>query len=183
MQPRWGSHVQRRSIVVLPALAFCVSLPLPLIASCQSSMSGNTTSSGGGGSGGSTFAFASGTTGGTAPDGGCSDAAIDTGSPTGCEGIEGGVPYSAVSAIFTGCQGEDCHGAPTAQSTVDVAAYECCDGRLLVDPGNAVNSYLFDKIEGQDLCYGARMPFAEPPLSDADMLTIREWICEGAPSQ
>ncbi len=112
-----------------------------------------------------------------ASDGGDADGA------TGCEGIEAGVTYKEVGAVFAGCQGEACHGSPTHDATVDVAAYECCDGRLLVDPGNAAQSYLLDKVEGHDLCQGSQMPWMQPPLSAADQLTIRQWICEGAPAQ
>jgi hypothetical protein len=175
--------MQHRSLVVLSLMVVCASVPVPMVASCQggggAAPVGSTVSSGG--SGGSSFAgfFDSGALGGMALEGGCADAGYD--GPTGCEGIEGGVTYDQVGAIFTGCTGELCHSPPTYSTTVGVVAYECCDGRLLVDPGNAANSYLFDKVEGQDLCAGAPMPLGETPLSAAEILTLRQWICEGAP--
>jgi len=168
------------------ALVGACSLPLSLLGSCNG---GGAT----GGSGGAQTTATGGSTGvglfdagGTAwlvPDG-CagppaSDAAYD--GPTGCEGIEAGVTYQEVGMILAGCQGENCHGSPTHDDLVDIVASECCDGRLLVDPGNAALSYLMDKVEGQNLCYATQMPLDKPPLSDADLLTIRRWICEGAP--
>jgi hypothetical protein len=161
--------------------------------SCQGS---HASSAGGAGMGG---ALGTGTGGGSTGPGlfgdsglggasadGCGGPAADAGDgdgSTGCEGIEGGVTYKEVGTVLAGCQGETCHGAPTHDMVVGVAAYECCDGRLLVDPGNAAQSYLLDKVEGHDLCQGDRMPWMLPPLSDADLLTIRRWICEGAPAQ
>lgn len=51
----------------------------------------------------------------------------------------------------------------------------------LVVPGDAEASYLFQKVsldsppEG-----GARMPLGGPPLSDEDIVLIRDWIDQGA---
>ena len=65
---------------------------------------------------------------------------------------------------------------------MNVPAPECCDGaELYVKPGDADHSYVMNKITGYGLRYGSRMPFGQPPLSDADILTFRRWICEGAP--
>jgi len=114
-------------------------------------------------------------------DGGAPDAAGD--GSTGCEGLEGGVSYANdVAHIFAACQGEACHSAPSPATTVGVPAYECCNQRLIIDPGNAAQSYLVDKIEGHDLCMGLRMPFDLPPLPVDEILTIRRWVCEGAPN-
>ncbi len=104
------------------------------------------------------------------------------GGSTGCEGLEGGVSYmNDVAHILANCQGEACHASPSRATTVGVPAYECCDGRPLIDPGNANQSYLLDKIEGRDLCLGARMPFNLPPLPASEILAIKRWVCEGAP--
>jgi hypothetical protein len=157
-----------------------------LVGSCQGGGAGAggaaTTTASGGNDTGAGF-FDAGGTAWSLPDG-CggppaSDAASD--GPTGCEGIEGGVTYHEVGIILAGCQGEGCHESPTAQDLVGIVAAECCDGRLLVAPGNAAQSYLLDKVLGQDLCYPGRMPLNQTPLSDAEILTIRRWICEGAP--
>ena len=120
------------------------------------------------------------------PDAGPPDAGGEGGgdASNGCEGLEGGVSYASdVVHIFEGCTGEACHSAPSSShvTTVGVPAYECCNQRLVIDPGNAAQSYLLDKLEGHDLCQGVRMPFGLPPLPADEILTIRRWICEGAP--
>lgn len=56
----------------------------------------------------------------------------------------------------------------------------CRDGRLLVDPGRPDASYLMDKLLGERLCRGDRMPLRAPPLSSARLELIRAWICGGA---
>jgi len=50
-----------------------------------------------------------------------------------------------------------------------------------VQPGNAENSYLVHKIEGR-AAVGARMPLGGPPLSQADIDLIKQWIVAGAPA-
>jgi hypothetical protein len=147
-------------------------------------------SPGGGGAAGSSssLGFVSGVGSGMGPppDAGCggSDAAPpdSADASTGCEGLEGGVSYANdVAHILAGCQGEECHLSPSRATLVDVPAYECCDGRLLVAPGSAAQSYLVDKIQGHDLCLGGRMPLDLPPLPASEILAIRRWVCEGAP--
>ena len=54
-------------------------------------------------------------------------------------------------------------------------------GVLRVKPGDAANSYLVQKIEGH-AAVGARMPLGLPPLPDATILVIRQWIDSGASS-
>jgi hypothetical protein len=50
-----------------------------------------------------------------------------------------------------------------------------------VQPGNADNSYLVQKIEGR-AAVGGRMPLGGPPLSQADIDLIKQWIADGAPA-
>ena len=160
---------------------------LPLAGSCQggSGAAAGTTTATGTGAGGSTDVglFDAGGTAWTVPDGCAGPPPNDGGDdgPTGCEGIEAGVTYKEVSAILAGCQGEGCHPSPGRADLVDKVALECCDGRLLVQPGNAARSYLLDKVEGHDVCQGGRMPLNQTPLPDTDALTLRRWICDGAP--
>src|SRR5262249_9790025 len=111
----------------------------------------------------------------------CGPSAKDGG--TGCEGLEGGVTLDAAQALLSGCTGQFCHLAPPLAELVGKAAYDCSDRRDLVTPGNAAQSYLLDKIERHDCCFGPRMPPDGNWLSDDDTLTIRRWICEGAPTQ
>jgi hypothetical protein len=177
--------LHRRSVVAL-ALAACTILPLPLIESCGSGGPASTTGAvGTGGAGGtSSGLFITAGAGGSVPDACSGPDATDVGDgSTGCEGIEGGVTYQQAGAVLAGCTGEICHGAWTHDTVVGVPATQCCDGRFLVQPGNAAQSYLLDKVEGHDICQGVRMPFDLPPLTNTDTLTLVQWICEGAPGQ
>jgi hypothetical protein len=145
---------------------------------------GSTSTAGGSPAGaGGGFFFDAGQAGGSAPEAGCGGAGPgDAG--TGCDGVTGAVSYTTdVAPIFAQrCNGELCHVTPTRASLVGVPASECCDGRLLVAPGDAAGSYLVDKLTGHALCSGGRMPLAEPALADADVATIVGWICAGAPA-
>ena len=50
-----------------------------------------------------------------------------------------------------------------------------------VAPGDVANSYLYRKITGAGIT-GDRMPQTLPPLSDAEIALIRNWIRRGAPN-
>ena len=50
-----------------------------------------------------------------------------------------------------------------------------------VQPGDFANSYLYRKITGAGIT-GDRMPQALPPLSDAQIKLVRDWIRRGAPN-
>lgn len=50
---------------------------------------------------------------------------------------------------------------------------------LRVHTGDAVNSYLIQKLEGH-ASVGARMPFGGPYLSDEQIAVIAQWISDGA---
>jgi hypothetical protein len=52
---------------------------------------------------------------------------------------------------------------------------------LRVQAGDAENSYLVHKIEGR-AAVGARMPLGGPPLPQADIDLIKQWIVAGAPA-
>jgi hypothetical protein len=148
-----------------------------------------------GGAGGATTSTATGTTLNVAIDASFAgipacpaDAAVDaaalpTDASTGCEGLEGGIDYATQVApiLLSSCGGELCHARWTAATLVNRPATECCDGRLLTAPGNAAQSYMLNKVTGQDLCAGSQMPFGGPYLPDADILTLQRWVCEGAP--
>jgi hypothetical protein len=174
--------------VVTPLVLFasCASGPAATSSTTTTAASSSSTGSAGGngGAGGTSLVSGSGTFT-TGSGGGCgtSDAGADA--STGCDGLDGGVTFSGdVFPIFmASCNGEVCHNTPTYAGLVNVPAPECCDdGELFVKPGDADHSYLMNKLTGHALCYGAPMPFGEPPLPDAEILTIRTWICEGAPN-
>src|SRR5205085_770543 len=52
---------------------------------------------------------------------------------------------------------------------------------MRVTPGDAANSYLYRKIIGSGIT-GDRMPQGLPPLSDAQIKLVRDWIRRGAPN-
>src|SRR5206468_3771754 len=52
---------------------------------------------------------------------------------------------------------------------------------MRVAPGDPANSYLYRKITGVGIS-GDRMPQAGPPLPDAQIKLVRDWIRRGAPN-
>ena len=52
--------------------------------------------------------------------------------------------------------------------------------QLVVVPGDAAGSPLFDKISQARPRFGLRMPTRPPALTNAEIETIRRWIDEGA---
>jgi hypothetical protein len=65
-------------------------------------------------------------------------------------------------------------------STVNVASVEM-PSLVRVKPNDPANSYLYRKITGAGIT-GDRMPLLYPPLSDAQIRLIRDWIRRGAPN-
>ena len=98
--------------------------------------------------------------------------------------------FSSIQAnIFTPIC-EQCHSGATAPRglrldaansyalLVGVASSEQ-PGLLRVDAHNPSNSYIIQKLEGT-AATGERMPAGLPPLSQADINVIRQWITDGA---
>ena len=115
----------------------------------------------------------------------CQDAGnLDPGSsaPSTCTPSKHRDFRSQVQPLFAGCAGEVCHdfSANRLADEVGKRAFECCSGRLVIDPGFPERSYLLDKLRGDSLCYGSRMPLEQPPLDDSEVRIIADWICEGA---
>lgn len=50
-----------------------------------------------------------------------------------------------------------------------------------VEPNDPTNSYLYRKITGAGIT-GERMPQSRPPLSEAQIDLVRDWIRRGAPN-
>lgn len=65
-------------------------------------------------------------------------------------------------------------------ATVNVPSVEIPSLRR-VAPGDVANSYLYRKITGAGIT-GDRMPQALPPLTDAQIALVRNWIRRGAPN-
>lgn len=66
------------------------------------------------------------------------------------------------------------------QSVVNVPSVEMPQ-LARVTPGDPGNSYLYRKVTGSGIT-GDRMPQGGPPLSDAQLALIRDWIRRGAPN-
>jgi hypothetical protein len=65
-------------------------------------------------------------------------------------------------------------------NTVNVASVEMPQLRRVL-PGDPASSYLYRKITGAGIT-GDRMPLQQPPLSDAQIALVRNWILRGAPN-
>jgi hypothetical protein len=95
-----------------------------------------------------------------------------------------------VEPIFmSSCSGEFCHGLSMTSGPrayyflVNQPSLACDDMRPLVTPGDPARSYLVDKLWGHDLCSGHAMPRGlSNQLSRAEIQTVTDWICEGAPN-
>lgn len=61
------------------------------------------------------------------------------------------------------------------------AAVECSDQRKRVLPGQPSQSYVIDKLMNVDICFGTQMPKLGA-VPSAQITTIANWICEGAPN-
>lgn len=56
------------------------------------------------------------------------------------------------------------------------------DGLLRVEPFDAENSFLLTKLTDPGAGEGSRMPQGQPPLSEAEIQLIEDWILNGAPA-
>jgi len=90
-------------------------------------------------------------------------------------------PTCAVSGCHTGAgapQGLRLDEATSYAMLVNVASTE--NGALMrVNPGNPNDSYLIQKLEGT-ASVGQQMPRGGPPLPQATIDFIRQWITDGA---
>jgi len=97
------------------------------------------------------------------------------------------------SEIFTPtCARVGCHDAFGAQqglvleagaaygNLVNVKSSESSLDRI--EPGSPEASYLYIKITGSAGLTGDRMPYGLPPLDDAKLQLVRDWIRRGAPN-
>ena len=107
--------------------------------------------------------------------------------PVACDSHASMVSFKTdVVPIVGHCGSELCHGGlgtswPYA-SLVNVVTPECTDQRLLVKPGDPMNSYLIQKLDNFDICMGDPMPKLGEPLPAATLQTLVDWICQGAPN-
>lgn len=102
--------------------------------------------------------------------------------------------------VLMGCTANNCHGdagpAENLVVTTPAAAHENMVGvaslqdpaRNLVEPGDPAASYLMSKLTGEDMATTAsdgsasvRMPVGFPPICEARMQLVEDWIAAGAP--
>jgi hypothetical protein len=95
-------------------------------------------------------------------------------------------PIFDTSCALAGCHlgagpafGLDLSAGASYSATVGVAATQR-PKLLLVDPGDADDSYLVRKIEGGPDIAGDMMPVDAPPLEPDEITAIRQWILECA---
>jgi hypothetical protein len=73
-------------------------------------------------------------------------------------------------------------GSGVYDQLVNRIAEECDDLRMMITPGDPEGSYVIHKLTGHNLCSPATtMPLQQTPLTEADIQTIYDWICEGCP--
>lgn len=118
----------------------------------------------------------------TAPDGGAGDPIDPTATFTRVQ-----------SEIFTPtCAQLGCHDPLGRQETLILSAGRAYTNTVgvasvempqlaRVTPGDPSNSYLYRKITGAGIT-GDRMPQNLPPLTDAQIRLVRDWIRRGAPN-
>ncbi|WP_437503886.1 cellulose binding domain-containing protein [Sorangium sp. So ce1099] len=165
---------------------------------------------GAGGEGGASTTTTTAGVGGAGGEGGASTTTTTTTTTTtagvGGAGGEGGgsssdpacgpgtATFADVEPILTrSCAG--CHGSPAAPAGLDLRAAmavgalvdqdarSCSSEHALVVPGSPSSSYLMNKLNNTGLCDPdeSRMP-PGTPLPEADIRTITDWICAGAPA-
>ncbi|WP_437694397.1 cellulose binding domain-containing protein [Sorangium sp. So ce176] len=169
------------------------------------STSATTTSAGTGGEGGGSTSATT-TSAGTGGDGGGSTSATTTSAGA---GGEGGAPpgdpacgpdtatFADVRPILErSCANQFCHGNPTTPaggldlrldtavgSLVNQSANSCSTEHALVVPFMPSSSYLLNKLNDVDLCDPDELAMPPgSPLPAAELKTITDWICAGAPA-
>ncbi|WP_437926087.1 cellulose binding domain-containing protein [Sorangium sp. So ce291] len=166
---------------------------------------GTTTTAGAGGEGGGTTTTTAGV-GGAGGEGGTTTTTTTTAGVGGAGGEGGGSSsdpacgpdtatfFADVQPILQrSCAG--CHGSPAAPAGLDLRAdmavgalvgqdaRSCSSEHALVVPFSPSSSYLMNKLNDTGLCDPdeSRMP-PGTPLPAADIKTINDWICAGAPA-
>jgi hypothetical protein len=91
--------------------------------------------------------------------------------------------------FVTSCGYDSCHGdnnfayglwltadIPRISSELVGAPSESCKPELLVAPGDADHSFLYNKLSEKKPACGARMPYGIEPLPDSALTCVRDWI-------
>jgi hypothetical protein len=85
--------------------------------------------------------------------------------------------HSVVPILKAHCV--ECHGGHRHEGDLSINTRESIIDAGVVEPGNAAGSYLIELVTSDD--QDVRMPKDKPPLSDAEVKTLREWIDAGLP--
>lgn len=126
-------------------------------------------------------------------DDGCGGTCGSCGGAASCEDgacVAASATTAEVLAIFDskGCGSGGCHGGARPSQGISLdstsgiesslvgVASEQCTNKLLVAAGDPAASYLVNKLTGAGMCGGSQMPKGAPPLSSAQLDTIRAWI-------
>jgi len=164
-------------------------------ATTGSSMGGNTTTSSSSGMGGdaSTTSTTTGGSGGCTPEAGCFNYCDFT--PTSDIDFATDVyPILQASCQQNGCHGGAANGrfSGTAMDVYDsITSWNPSDtSQPAIDPGDAANSYLMIKMDGDMACMnsacnsgcGDQMPKDQVPVSAGERDVVRSWIENGAPA-
>jgi hypothetical protein len=88
--------------------------------------------------------------------------------------------------LVASCGGSGCHineetsGVELTSYATLMASVGAQYGGEIVIAGDPEASPLIDKVTGDPPAFGERMPYGGDPLSDAQVMTLRRWIAEGA---
>lgn len=96
--------------------------------------------------------------------------------------------FANVSQIFSSsCATSGCHDSSTKQNGVDLSSYDAVIasvgdqyGKKVIQPNDAANSPLVDKISSNNPQFGVRMPKGGAALSSDDINLIKQWVDDGA---
>jgi hypothetical protein len=118
------------------------------------------------------------------PDGSADDGGIGIA----CSGAAPTLSADVFPILHKNCTGfEGCHGGfgPTPDAVykmlVNVApSRDRCWRGVLVSPGRPDDSYLLHKLVGAGMCPDSRRMPSENGLSNSNIQTIADWICQGA---
>jgi hypothetical protein len=104
----------------------------------------------------------------------------------GCTGASPGFTADIVPIVRGCAAGEICHAAQFDYAGLVNATTQrnmCTPQRVIVKPGDLGNSYVLNKLLGIDMCaMSSRMPLGGVYLPEAQIQTIADWICIGAPN-
>jgi hypothetical protein len=116
-----------------------------------------------------------------------------TSGATSSSGESCGLTVMAQSCALAGCHASSPGSAPQANHDLSISALgdghqlvnapaqgSVCVGSssrppVIIDPSNPTSSLLYAKLQPQPPC-GSQMPYARPPLSDANQQCILDWI-------